>query len=620
MNKLFLQAIESKLFQPYWYMKEYNLFFGTEEEAFFDYIHKSRFSNINPSRNFDGTLYINNNPGVIENGFSPLEHYLKYGKDENRNIHKSKVLSNINSILKYDTNLCEEAKNLKVAITFHIYYVDFIEKYNKALENFPMPFDLYITINDKNSIPKANETFSKNPMLQNIKCVEVPNKGRNFGPLLVEFAKDLQKYDIFAHLHSKKSLFSGREQTQWADYVIEYLLKDKQVITGMLNLFAKNKKLGMYYPRTFWNLPYWANHWLKNYHIAKQLHPTLKIENSFFSYPVSGMFWSRPEAIADVLNKDYSYDDFPNEPLGNDGTSLHVIERIISSYCEKNNFKQFYYYPTHGNFSLDNNYIFDGYKERTYENLEHDTMLFDSLSFDLFDTLFTRKYFYADYAKKLLGDELVEQNLFKDSKEFVTLRNITEHKIREKKNFIGDVSIDEIYLEISKKLFKNEEKAKYLAKREFELDLDMFVPRKKIVEIINNLAKNGKKIYFITDTFYNKEQIEKIIAFCGINKSYELMVSSDNGLRKDNGTVWEYIKQNNLINLPRHLHIGDNVVSDTQVPGDFGFQTSHILNPMDKWLAIGNDTIDTKDIIFDDKKIIFYGSLIAKNGFNPYFK
>jgi predicted HAD superfamily hydrolase len=98
------------------------------------------------------------------------------------------------------------------------------------------------------------------------------------------------------------------------------------------------------------------------------------------------------------------------------------------------------------------------------------------------------------------------------------------------------------------------------------------------------------------------------------------MVSSDNGLRKDNGTVWNHIKKNNLIDLSKHLHIGDNVVSDTQVPGDFGFKTSHMMNPMDKWITMGNNPIEDSNIIFNDKKVIFFGSLIAKNGLNPYFK
>jgi len=617
-QELFLLAKNSKLFQPYWYMKNYNLNFESEEEAFLDYVNKSKFADISPSQNFDNRLYILQNPDVIENGYSPLVHYLLFGKNENRAIFKKRDLPNLETTLEYTSILSREAKKLNVAISLHIYYVDFIEKYSNALGGFPIPFDLYITVNDESAVTEVNEVFSKNQMLKKVECKVVPNKGRNFGPLLVEFSEELKNYDIFAHLHSKKSLYSGREQTEWADYVIEYLLKDKQVVVGMLNLFAKDKKLGMYYPITFWGLPYWANHWLKNYHLAKELFPDFNISNSFFAYPASGMFWARSDAIADILSKNYTYDMFPNEPVDNDGTVLHVIERIVAQYCEKNNFKQFFYYPMYGKFSFEKRFVLGEYLQKNYESLAYDCKQFKSLSFDLFDTIFIRRYFYADYGKKLLGDELVREGAIANAREFVKLRNDTEYNIRIKKNFVGDVDINEIYAEIAMQLYGTKEKGAYLANREFEIDFEMYLPRKKMVQMINDLSQEGKEIYFITDTYYTQEQIQKILKFCGINSSYKLMVSSNNGLRKDNGTVWDMMKKNKIVDLHEHLHVGDNVVSDAQVPGDYGFKNFHIMNPIDKWEFLGYPLENSAEIIFNNQKTIFYGSLISRNGFNPF--
>lgn len=68
----------------------------------------------------------------------------------------------------------------------------------------------------------------------------------------------------------QKSLYSGREQTQWADYLTEYLLGDPYVTTQLLNIFADNEQIGMYYPTTFWMMPPWVNHVLKNRQAMRQ--------------------------------------------------------------------------------------------------------------------------------------------------------------------------------------------------------------------------------------------------------------------------------------------------------------------------------------------------------------
>jgi len=379
--------------------------------------------------------------------------------------------------------------------------------------------------------------------------------------------------------------------------------------------------MGMYYPTTFWGLPYWANHWLKNYHLAKELYPELDISNTFIAYPASGMFWVRPAAIKQILDIDYSYENFPNEPLANDGTMLHVIERILSIYCEHNNYNQVFFYPSIGKFSTDKKFIIETYYNDNFESLKANMSLVNTVSFDLFDTIFIRKYHFADYAKKLLGDELTREGIVESSKEFMKIRNSIELEIRKEKKFIGDVSIEEVYSRLAKIFNISYEKANYFMQREFEIDLEMIIPRSKMVELINSLVvEDGKKIFFITDIYYTKKQIEQLISVCDIKVPFELYVSSDNGLRKDNGTVWEHLRNKKVLNLTEHLHVGDNLVSDIQIPSDFGFRASHIMNPLDKWKIMGYPIDDEANIIYDDEKIKFFGSLISKNGLNPFFK
>jgi lipopolysaccharide biosynthesis protein len=41
------------------------------------------------------------------------------------------------------------------------------------------------------------------------------------------------------------------------------------------------------------------------------------------------MFWARPSALAPLLTLDLAWKDYPPEPLADDGTLLHALERFM---------------------------------------------------------------------------------------------------------------------------------------------------------------------------------------------------------------------------------------------------------------------------------------------------
>ena len=44
--------------------------------------------------------------------------------------------------------------------------------------------------------------------------------------------------------------------------------------------------------------------------------------------PLGSFFWARAKALEPLFEKEWTYDDFPEEPVADDGTILHAIERI----------------------------------------------------------------------------------------------------------------------------------------------------------------------------------------------------------------------------------------------------------------------------------------------------
>ncbi|WP_025564760.1 rhamnan synthesis F family protein [Psychromonas sp. SP041] len=605
------------LFNFAWYCDVQDKPFDSEASAFNDYLMKSRFSSVSPSPAFNNWDYLKNNLDVYHFGLSPLEHYISTGIKEGR-INtpfaprwepKDKLYDEI------DTTLI---KKQKIAVCLHVFYEDFLDYYRQCLEHFPVNVDVFISVSDIALKDVALEKLGSLITVNNIEVVAVPNRGRNFGPMLVEYGQKLLNYDLFCHLHSKKSLYSGRPQTQWADYLGEFLLNDANVIAKAITHMAKDNECGIYYPTSFMMMPDWVNHWLKNKPFKNKLFDEWQIKDhsEFLAYPVGGMFWAKPNALKQLLEKEYKYEDFPAEPLPNDGSELHALERTIGLLAERNGYKQLFYYPELGRFTKDKSHIFANYV-CSQEQLLHKIQPFDIISFDVFDTLVRRSHFVPDYAKLKLGQYLVEQGEVKDAHAFVKLRNAAEFTVRKQKNFKGDVKIVETYQQLGKELSWDEEKSLHYSDMEFAYDLDMIESKDEVVDILNALIGQRKTVYIISDTYYSEHQIVLMLRKAGVTNGYQLYVSSELDLRKDSGTMWAFMKEH-LADKGSFVHVGDNAVADAQIPGDFGLTNLHILNPMDKWQAAGWDNPFNEGNELNEQQILKWGPLISQFGRFPF--
>lgn len=63
-------------------------------------------------------------------------------------------------------------------------------------------FDIYVSTNEF-LFEQVSQILSAYRQI-NIKVRIVPNRGRDIGPLISEFAEELQKYDVIGHFHTKK--------------------------------------------------------------------------------------------------------------------------------------------------------------------------------------------------------------------------------------------------------------------------------------------------------------------------------------------------------------------------------------------------------------------------------
>ena len=91
--------------------------------------------------------------------------------------------------------------------------------------------------------------------------------------------------------------------------------------------FSNDEALGLVFPDD----PHLSD-WDHNRDIAEQLAVRMGIKHvlpPFFNFPIGTMFWARPKALAPLFSLRLQWDDYPEEPIGIDGTVLHAVERLL---------------------------------------------------------------------------------------------------------------------------------------------------------------------------------------------------------------------------------------------------------------------------------------------------
>ena len=245
-----------------------------------------------------------------------------------------------NYVLPYKESYAKEStKQLKTALVMHMYFPDLVEECYHYAQSMPESADIYITTNSEEKKENILKTF------KDLKCNKldvrvVPNCGRDVGPFLVEFKDYLMDYDLICHTHDKKvgQLKPGSIGASFSYRCFENVLKSKELVENIMQTFADHERLGILMPPPPNHGPYYITlglEWGMNFGVTKDLADTLGIhvnmnEKKEPIAPLGSVFWARPKALKKIFDHDWKYEEFPKEPITDDGTILHAVERIYS--------------------------------------------------------------------------------------------------------------------------------------------------------------------------------------------------------------------------------------------------------------------------------------------------
>jgi rhamnosyltransferase len=124
----------------------------------------------------------------------------------------------------------------------------------------------------------------------------------------------------------------------------ECLLPTETFVKNVIARFEEDPRLGLLTPPVPVHGPYFPTtgngEWGENYRATKDCADMLGLdvpmdEKKEPVAPLGSEFWVRTKALKSLFDHDWQYGEFPEEPVGVDGTAMHAIERIYP-FCAQN--------------------------------------------------------------------------------------------------------------------------------------------------------------------------------------------------------------------------------------------------------------------------------------------
>lgn len=465
-----------------------------------------------------------------------------------------------------------------VAVHLHLYYADLAGEFRDALNNIPFAFDLYVSVMDEAAREHARREFSRLPLCRRLVAEIVPNRGRDVAPFLVTFGKRLADYTYVAHLHSKKSLHMDGCGDAWRRYLLSALLGGERAVRGIFTLLRAEAGYGLVYPQTFERIPYIAHTWLANRRQGLELLGRMGMgapDEEFFDMPVGTMFWARVDALRPLLELGLKLEDFPEEHGQLDGTTAHTVERLLGLCCRHQGFR-----PAVLRVSDNPQRHRWGLDQATEATARFRAALRDDavrlVLFDIFDTLLLRPFAHPEDVKRLTALRLNDAEL---REVFTRLRGSAEEEARARAG--RDVDLDAVYEVLIRRGGLSPERAGTLRALEEDSEAASVSPNPSMIRWMEDARRAGKRVGLMSDMFLPRPLLECMLRRCGVPEWDVFYLSGEVGARKDSGDLYRHMLEREALEPRQVLMVGDNARSDSQIPGDMGIRTIHVLKPSD---------------------------------------
>ena len=187
----------------------------------------------------------------------------------------------------------------------------------------------------------------------------------------------------------------------------------------------------------------------------------------------------------------------------------------------------------------------------------HKAAHFDAVAFDVFDTLIKRDVAVPTGLFRLMGDD------------FYAARIRAEREARAAQS--REITLAEIYARPCL--------ARYDAAAECAAELAACAANKPVLDAVQTLKKQGKKLYYISDMYLPQTQIDAMLRRCGYPCFDGGFVSCTYGVQKRSGRLFKRFLQETGLTAKQLLFIGDSWRADVAGAALAGIVAWHLPTP-----------------------------------------
>lgn len=247
----------------------------------------------------------------------------------------TRALRNLPCFPVYETlapAIGEIASPGKILVHFHCFYPELALEMCVALDHIPFNFDCVVTTDTRAKRDAIRQAWRrKTPEhAQNFEVKVLPNRGRDIAPFFAACAASAGEYDFIGHFHTKRSN-TVNWGDEWRHYLWDQLLGSRQGVADIFGRFARDARLGLYFPPVFPAMRTYRN-WEKNRARCARLLAEMQLPDDlpeFPEFPAGQMFWARTRAIAPLFaQKRFDSKEFEKEADQIFDTLAHALERI----------------------------------------------------------------------------------------------------------------------------------------------------------------------------------------------------------------------------------------------------------------------------------------------------
>ena len=170
-------------------------------------------------------------------------------------------------------------------------------------------------------------------------------------------------------------------------------------------------------------------------------------------------------------------------------------------------------------------------------------------SFDIFDTVITRKVAQPRGIFAIMQYELCNNEKFKDFPQEVKVnffKHRTNAEYRQRKlNYLAkddkDITFDQIYQDIKENCYLSDAQIEQLKDLELQTEFNNILPIEENVQKINALINQGKHIVLISDMYLPEDFIRKLLTKTQLPNDIKIYLSSVVGYKKETGEMYSYV-------------------------------------------------------------------------------